>query len=89
MPERMAAYASVLASHYAGTLPPAALEKPDRHAALLAEVQAAVGRSAGGSRSGGIAVVPVFGAIVEWASDIDICDGGTSTRQVARTSSTA
>lgn len=84
MPERMASYATVLASHYAGTLAPAAPAVPDRHAALLAEVQAAAGRGSNGSRAGGIAVVPVFGAIVEWASDIDICDGGTSTRQVAQ-----
>lgn len=83
MPERMAAYASVLASHYAGNLPPAE-PKQDRHADLMAEVQAAASRSSGGGRSSGIAVVPVFGAIVEWASDIDICDGGTSTRQVAQ-----
>lgn len=85
MPERMAAYATVLARHYSGELPPAAVVKTDRHAELMAEVQAAVARgSSGGSRAGGIAVVPVFGAIVEWASQIDICDGGTSSRAVAQ-----
>jgi capsid assembly protease len=75
MPERMAAYASVLASHYAGTLPPAKPRDPEA---------AAPSRSVSGPRSGGIAVIPVFGAMVEWASDIDICDGGTSTRQIAQ-----
>jgi capsid assembly protease len=85
MPERMAAYAAVLARHYAGDLPPAALAKTDRHAELMAEIQAAVGRGAsGGQRSGGIAVVPVFGSMVEWASQIDMCDGGTSTRAVSQ-----
>lgn len=74
MPERMAAYAAVLARHYAGTLPPA------QHSA---EVQAAQQAKSASSRAGSIAVIPVMGAIVEWPSQIDICDGGTSTRQIS------
>jgi capsid assembly protease len=89
MPERMAAYAAVLASHYAGNLPPAKPKGESNVAEMLATIPglemaaAAPGRSAG-PRAGGIAIVPVFGAIVEWASEIDICDGGTSSRAVAQ-----
>ena len=74
MPERMAAYAAVLASHYAGTLPPAR---------SAADIQAASARNSPAPRSGNIAVIPVMGAIVEWPGQIDICDGGTSTRQIS------
>lgn len=77
MPERMAAYASILASHYAGQLPPAA----PRAAEPAAAVSAASGSAAG---PGGIAVIPVMGAIVEWAHQIDMCEGGTSARSVQR-----
>lgn len=76
MPERMTAYAMVLAGHYAGTLPAAA------DPAQAGPVEAAAPRS-GGSRSGGIAIVPVAGAMVEWPSQIDMCEGGCSTRQVS------
>jgi signal peptide peptidase SppA len=34
-------------------------------------------------RSGAIAVIPVHGAIVQRASQINICDGGTSTQQIS------
>jgi signal peptide peptidase SppA len=75
MPERMAAYASVLASHYAGDLP-AAASKAERDAAARTR------QSSG--RGGNIAVITVFGAMVEWPGDIDVCDGGTSSRVVSQ-----
>lgn len=75
MPERMAAYASFLASHSAGTLP---------HAAPAAEASAAAPARQSSGRAGNIAVVNVFGSIVEWPGDIDVCDGGTSTRVVGQ-----
>jgi signal peptide peptidase SppA len=87
MPERMAAYAAVIARHYAGQLPPA--HPPEANAApgagtLGGELMAAAGSQGSGAGAGGIAVVPVFGAIVEWGYQIDICDGGTSARSIAR-----
>jgi len=78
MPERMAAYAGVLAAHYAGQLPPAGQQRAASEQ-NQAEVMAARGASAG---PGGIAVIPVMGAIVEWAHQIDMCEGGTSARSV-------
>jgi len=78
MPERMAAYASVLASHYAGQLPPAA------HRAAAEPSAAAVAAGGAAAGPGGIAVIPVMGAIVEWAHQIDMCEGGTSARSVQR-----
>ena len=74
MPERMAAYAAVLASHYAGELPPARTPQ-------AADSPASTG-SMRGNRAGNIAVIPVMGAMVEWAHQIDMCDGGTSMRLV-------
>lgn len=78
MPERMAAYAAVLAGRYAGSMAPA-----EPAAEAQAEAVAAAG-AANGARQGGIAVIPVFGAMVEWPHQIDMCDGGTSTYKVAR-----
>lgn len=83
MPERMAAYAAVLARHYAGTLPvrgPAAAVVASEPSAEAQAASAAAQRN----RAGGIAVVPVFGAITEWPYQIDMCEGGTSARAVSR-----
>lgn len=69
MPERMAAYAAVLANKTNG---------------IVAEIEAATPRGRGGNaRSGAIAVIPVHGTIVQRANQIDICEGGTSTQQVS------
>lgn len=93
MPERMAAYAAVIASHIAGKLPTAGHgAAPNELAAamnadilaLRAMAAAGQGGSQGAAGSGGIAVIGVFGAIVEWGYQIDICDGGTSARNLAR-----
>jgi signal peptide peptidase SppA len=78
MPERMAAYAAVLARKFA--LPAAGLtHEPDDNAPSAGPRQS----RGGGSRSGSIAVIPVYGMIVQRASQIDICEGGTSTQQIS------
>jgi signal peptide peptidase SppA len=81
MPERMAAYAAVLIQHYAGSMPTGAGSNAAEAFAAEMQAVAAVTPSA---RGGGIAIVPVAGAMVEWPSQIDMCEGGTSTRQVMR-----
>lgn len=83
MPERMAAYAAVLARHYAGTLPVRGTAAAVVASEPSAEAQAA-SAAAQRNRAGGIAVVPVFGAITEWPHQIDMCEGGTSARAVSR-----
>ncbi|MFM0256093.1 signal peptide peptidase SppA [Paraburkholderia sediminicola] len=75
MPERMAAYAAVLARRENGV-----------HADIEDESAQGVSagpRSRGNARAGAIAVIPVHGAIVQRASQINICDGGTSTQQIS------
>lgn len=69
MPERIAAYASILAAKERGT---------------ETVIEAASPRGKGNSgRSGGIAVIPVYGTIVQRANQLDICEGGTSTQQIS------
>src|SRR5437879_3718489 len=74
MPERIAAYASVLAR---------------KSADMRADDSEGTGpvmagpRGRGNARSGAIAVIPVYGTIVQRASQIDICEGGTSTQQIS------
>lgn len=78
LPEVRAAYAAVLARHYiakAGAVAPAADGEP------AASRQA--GPRGGSQRAGSIAVIPIYGTIVQRASQIDICDGGTSTDQIS------
>lgn len=83
-PERMAAYAAVLARRYGlGRGAVIGHEGEER-----AEPQSAVKR-AGNPRSGSIAVVPVYGTIMQRSSQISICDGGTSTEAVSRALSEA
>ena len=77
MPERIAAYAAVLARRAGDGI--AAMDQED-------EARAAAGpRTQRGSpaRTGGIAVIPVHGTIVQRASQLDICEGGTSTQAVS------
>jgi signal peptide peptidase SppA len=71
MPETMAAYARVLARRAGG------MDEDDHGAPLAAQ------RGKGNARAGAIAVIPVYGAIVQRASQIDICEGGTSTQQIS------
>lgn len=85
-PDRMTAYAAVLARRYAGGI------KAERDADGRpgsnnlggdGEPQAAVQR-AGAGRRGAIAVVPIRGAIFQRASQIDMCDGGTGADRVSQ-----
>ncbi|WP_316150443.1 signal peptide peptidase SppA [Cupriavidus sp. BIC8F] len=78
MPERMAAYAAVLARKY-GAPSAGFTHAPDDDAPSAGPRQS----RAGGPRAGAIAVIPVHGAIVQRASQIDICEGGTSTQQIS------
>jgi signal peptide peptidase SppA len=75
MPERIAAYASVLARREGGIR--ADIEDES------AQGVSAGPRGRGNARSGAISVIPVFGTIVQHASQIDICEGGTSTQQIS------
>lgn len=74
MPERMAAYAAVLSKF--ATAPSAGDESGP-------EYMAATPRGRGAARTGAIAVIPVHGAIVQRSSQINICDGGTSTQAIS------
>lgn len=76
MPERMAAYAAALVGRYSAD--PQA--KPERQ--VSGDMQAASQASKGAT--GGVAVIPVFGGMVEWPHQIDMCDGGASTYQIGR-----
>lgn len=78
-PDRMTAYAAVLARRYAGK--PLAEAQADG-------AQAAVQRT-GGARSGAIAVVAVHGTIMQRSSQINICDGGTSCQAISKSLSEA
>lgn len=79
MPERMSAYATILAKRSAG-LPFKAMEDegpaPEQPGWFAVRGQ--------GTRAGAIAVVPVFGTIVQHASQLDLCEGGTTTQQVSK-----
>ncbi len=77
MPERIAAYAAVLARRTGDGV--SAMDQED-------ESRVAAGpRTQRGSpaRTGGIAVIPVHGTIVQRASQLGICEGGTSTQAVS------
>ncbi|NMV36784.1 S49 family peptidase [Ralstonia insidiosa] len=78
MPERLSAYAAVIARKY-GAPSAGVTHDPDDDAPLMAASR----RGAGNGRSGAIAVIPVHGAVVQRSSQIDICDGGTSTQQIS------
>lgn len=78
MPERLSAYAAVIARKY-GAPAAGVTHDPDDGAPLMAASR----RGGGNGRSGAIAVIPVHGAVVQRASQIDICDGGTSTQQIS------
>jgi signal peptide peptidase SppA len=77
-PDRMSAFASVLAAHYAGHLRAAGPSEPQARAQTSQTVA-----------QPGIAVVPVMGAMVEWDSQIDMCEGGTSARTIIKQLNTA
>jgi len=68
MPDRIAAYSAVLAAQARG--------EPVTAAAPVARAKPA-------ARSGSIAVIPVYGTIVPRASQLDMCEEGTSTQQIS------
>ena len=75
-PDRINAYAALLAREYAGKLQ---AQRKDP----APEPQAATQR-AGNARSGAIAVIGVYGTIMQRASIMSMCDGGTSTQAVSQ-----
>ena len=86
-PDRLGAYAAVLARRYAGELgrgawqagEDATTHPENRHV----NPQAAAPRS--GSRStGATAVIPVYGTIMQRSSMMQMCDGGTSTQAISK-----
>lgn len=77
-PERMAAYAGFLAGRYAGG---AAQRKGPADGPPEAQA-AATSRS--GARSGSIAVVGVYGTIMQRSTMMNLCDGGTSTQAISQ-----
>ena len=83
-PERMRAYAVVLANRYArGAQRAGGMDEDDHGAPLKADAQVAAQR-AGNARSGAIAVVPVYGTIMQRSSQINICEGGTSCQSISK-----
>ena len=83
-PERMRAYASVLAHRYAGKLSAMAAADAVATAGPAAEPAAALAPRNAGMRSGAIAVVGVYGTIVQRAAQLNICEGGTSTQAISQ-----
>lgn len=70
MPERMSSYAQVLA-------------RKSAYEAMEDDAVRAGPAKRGPARSGAIAVIPVHGTIVQRASQLDMCEGGTSTTAVS------
>jgi capsid assembly protease len=73
-PGRMRAYAAVLARKYAAK------------DGLIAEVHAepmAARASSGPSRANNIAVIPIYGTIVQRASQLGMCEGGTGCQDIS------
>jgi signal peptide peptidase SppA len=79
MPDRMQAYAGLLARRYAG-MPMRAMEDdgPSTPPPTWSAVRGDKQRGGGGA----IAVIPIMGTIVQYASQLDMCEGGTTTSQI-------
>jgi signal peptide peptidase SppA len=73
-PERMSAYATVLAAVLAGGGRIEGKKKKDKGAAA--------GPPAGRPNYGGVGIIPVYGTIVPRAAMLDLCEEGTSTAQI-------
>ena len=78
-PERMGAYAAVLARRYVAQMNVGGMDEDDHGAPLKPE--AAVKKT--GGRSGATAVIQICGPIVQRSNMINICDGGTSTQAIS------
>ena len=81
-PDRMAAYAAVLARHYTAATR-AAIGHESHEGGEGLPIQAAAPRAAGRS-SGAIAVIPIIGTIMQRSSMMQMCDGGTSTQAISQ-----
>jgi signal peptide peptidase SppA len=76
-PERLQAYATVLAQRFGG-----ARSAPN---AADPQSQASAARNArGGYNQGSIAVIPVYGTVMQRASQLALCDGSTSTQAISQ-----
>jgi len=81
-PETMSAYAAVLAERYGRKT---GAPKPVDYAAEGPRyIQSAAGRSNAATRAGLIAVIPVRGTIVQYADQLDMCEGGTTTGAISQ-----
>lgn len=80
LPERMQAYASVLARRYGDK----ASYRADVESEMTPGVDVNAGPRGGSGRQGAIAVIPVYGTIVQRASQLGMCEGGTSTQQISQ-----
>jgi signal peptide peptidase SppA len=69
-PERLSAYATFLAQRFTNT------------SATVSAAPQAAGR--GAINSGAIAVIPVYGTILQRASQLNLCDGSTSTQAISQ-----
>lgn len=78
-PGAMALYAAILAKGYAHREGITIAASDDVQAASAAAPRA---RAAGGARQGSIAVIQVFGSIVQRASQLGPCEGGTGTEDI-------
>jgi len=77
-PGRLQAYGALLVRRYAGKIGARSHEGEEQ-----AQPQAAVQR-AGDKRQGQIAVIPVYGTIMQRASSFNMCESGTSTQAVSQ-----
>lgn len=77
-PERMSAYAAVLARHYAGKFKAEIGHEGDERIEPKSAVQRA------GGRAGATAVIPVTGVIVQRASQLNLCENGTTTQALSK-----
>ncbi|MDQ0082934.1 signal peptide peptidase SppA [Variovorax boronicumulans] len=80
-PETMNAYAAVLAARYGRKMGLVALDD-DPNGGARAEPLAA--RQNAPARAGSIAVIPVRGTIVQYAEQLDMCEGGTTTSSISQ-----
>ena len=89
-PETMNAYAAVLASRYGRRLgaPQAGRDGsgPEDEVGMGTPVAA---RGPTPARAGSIAVIPVRGTIVQYAEQLDMCEGGTTTGAISQMLSSA
>jgi signal peptide peptidase SppA len=77
----MSAYAAVLAGRYFGRIRSNAVYEDGD---IVSETKSSAHAARPGNRSGSIAVVQVYGTIMQRASMMSMCDGGTSTQAISQ-----